>query len=767
MPAAALSANEHARLAALARYAILDTAPEDAFDELARLASTICGTPIALVSMVDATRQWFKAHVGLDASETPRAASFCAHAILENEVFVIPDAVEDARFAANPLVIGAPRIRFYAGAQLTTPDGFNLGTLCVIDRKPRILTDEQREALSAVARQVIVQLELRRQIAERSAAEERLRLSEARLQRVLEGSSDGFWDWNIATGDVQYSEAFARMLGYRGELAPRMSAMEAMIHPDDRPAVRLELARQLDGESRQYVAEHRMRRSDGQWMWLLARGKVVERDPQGRPLRMAGTHSDITKRKLAERELDRFFDLSIDLLCIAGTDGMFKRLNPAFEDVLGYTREELMACPFIAFVHPEDRDATRSELTRLSRGEPTVRFENRYVCKDGSIRHFAWTASPVAEEKIVYAVARDITRMKMADHALRRSEARTRSIIDNALGGIITADARGVIETANAAAARMFGYAAQELIGRDIAAVIAGDRRVAHLIETSCGRVTQVHARRRNGETFPCELSLFEFDGGDERRHIAAHMLDISHRQEVERMKKDFVSTVSHELRTPLTSIRGSLGLLASGVAGALSAEARQMIMLAERNSVRLITLINAILDFEKLESGRAEMDLGPVPLQRIFDRAADTIATSAAQEEVRIDVHRTGATVVADEARLTQVVANLLSNAVKYSPRGGVVTVRARAMPGEVEVQVIDRGRGIPHGEHEKVFGGFHQLDSSDARTGSGTGLGLAICKAIVEQHGGTIGVESVEGEGSTFSFRVADAAAAQREIA
>lgn len=757
MAAAPHPENEQERLAALKRYGILDTEPENAFDELARLASTICGTPIALISLVDENRQWFKSRIGLDAEETPRTSSFCSYAILENELFVVPDATRDPRFAANPLVLHEPRIRFYAGAQLTTADGHNLGTLCVIDRKPRIISDEQRAALNAVARQVIVQLELRRQIAERTAAEEKLRQSEARLQRVLDGSSDGFWDWNIATGEVEYSESFASMLGYDlEELAPRIETMQGMIHPDDAATVRAELARQLEGKSEHYASEHRMRRSNGDYMWLLARGKVVEWDANCRAVRMAGAHSDITSRKLAERELDRFFDLSIDLLCIAGTDGMFKRLNPAFEAVLGYTREELLARPFFALVHPDDLEKTREELEKLMRGEATLRFENRYICKDGSVRYFAWTASPVPEEQIVYAAARDITSLRLASEALRRSEARTRSIIDNALGGIITVNAKGIVESANAAAERMFGYHAHELIGHPVTVIIDGDKPLEELVETSLGKVTELCVKPKHGTPYACELSLFEFEGGDDRRHFAAHLLDVSERQEIDRMKRDFISTVSHELRTPLTSIRGSLGLLASGVAGELSDDARQMIAVAERNSVRLISLINAILDFEKLDSGNVEFDLRPVPLQRVFDRAMETVSTFAQQEDVRIEAERTSAVVVADELRLMQVVVNLLSNAVKYSHRGGIVTLRVNAYDGEVEVQVIDHGRGIAPDKQAKVFERFHQVDSSDARTSSGTGLGLAICKAIVEQHGGTIGVESVEGEGSTFSFRI-----------
>jgi anti-sigma regulatory factor (Ser/Thr protein kinase) len=159
-------ANEAGRLNALRQYRILDTDPEQAFDDLTLIASQICGTPIALISLVDEDRQWFKSRVGLEARETSRSVSFCAHAIRQQGVFSVADALNDARFRDNPLVQGDPHIRFYAGAPITTQDGFALGTLCVIDYVPRKLTDDQNHALQALERQVAAQLELRRNLEE-------------------------------------------------------------------------------------------------------------------------------------------------------------------------------------------------------------------------------------------------------------------------------------------------------------------------------------------------------------------------------------------------------------------------------------------------------------------------------------------------------------------------------------------------------------------------------------------------------------------------
>jgi CheY-like chemotaxis protein len=162
--------NEAERLQALCDYGVLDTLPEQAYDDIAGLAALVCHAPIALVSLVDDRRQWFKARFGLSAPETPRELAFCAHTIQQGDLLVVPDAAADPRFASNPLVTGDPRIRFYAGAPLTTPDGHNLGTLCVLDRSPRTLTALQREALRALARQAMAQLELRRRFAARPRA---------------------------------------------------------------------------------------------------------------------------------------------------------------------------------------------------------------------------------------------------------------------------------------------------------------------------------------------------------------------------------------------------------------------------------------------------------------------------------------------------------------------------------------------------------------------------------------------------------------------
>lgn len=183
---APLPENEAARLEALHQYKILDTEPDETLNDLTRLAAYICGTPIALISLIDLNRQWFKARLGLTEEETSRDVSFCAHAITQDGSLVVRDALDDQRFRDNPLVTSAPHIRFYAGSPLITPEGFKLGTLCVIDRVPRDLNPEQIAALRMLGNQVMTQLDLRREIAFMERALDESKLREAKLRARID-----------------------------------------------------------------------------------------------------------------------------------------------------------------------------------------------------------------------------------------------------------------------------------------------------------------------------------------------------------------------------------------------------------------------------------------------------------------------------------------------------------------------------------------------------------------------------------------------------
>ena len=231
---------------------------------------------------------------------------------------------------------------------------------------------------------------------------------------------------------------------------------------------------------------------------------------------------------------------------------------------------------------------------------------------------------------------------------------------------------------------------------------------------------------------------------------------DLTRRREIERMKSEFVSVVSHELRTPLTSIHGSLGLLASGLLGTVSAKGERMLEIAVSNTDRLIRLLNDILDIEKLDSGKIEMRPIQCSARELIDHAIEVMQPMAQSQQIGLKVEDSELLIRADRDRIIQCLTNLLSNAIKFSEAGGTVRVVAKPAGEDARFEVSDHGRGIPEGKRNSIFERFQQVDTSDSRKRGGTGLGLAISRNIVEQHGGKMWVESQLGKGSTFFFTV-----------
>ncbi len=226
--------------------------------------------------------------------------------------------------------------------------------------------------------------------------------------------------------------------------------------------------------------------------------------------------------------------------------------------------------------------------------------------------------------------------------------------------------------------------------------------------------------------------------------------------REIIKMRQSFVAMVSHELRTPLSSVRGFLELLETGVMGQISAEARSGTERAQRSVNRLIGLINELLDLEKMEAGKIHVEPRPLQIQEILDSSCEALREFALEHKVHIDMPSIDSTITADKDRMIQVMVNLLSNAIKYSPENETVRVTVEEEPQHIRLAISDQGPGIPPKYHDLIFERFQQMDGSEKHRKKGTGLGLAISKIIVEQHGGTIGVDSKEGEGSTFWVRL-----------
>ena len=341
-----------------------------------------------------------------------------------------------------------------------------------------------------------------------------------------------------------------------------------------------------------------------------------------------------------EATYEKFFNLSVDMLCVAGYDGYFKHLNPAWAQTLGFTNAELMAKPYLDFVHPDDRRATIAEAEKLAQGAKTIYFRNRYECRDGTYRWLAWTAMPAASEELLYAVARDVTQEVRVEAELR----------------------------------------------------------------------------------------------------------------EANRAKDELIAMVSHELRTPLASVVGFIELLLSREFS--ESQRKQYLETMLHSGLRLTALTSDFLNIQRMEGGYRRLDMGPADLRALIGRAV-TSASDERRTPISVDVPAELPLVMADANSIIEVLDNLLSNARKYSPAGGVIRIEARVIGDGVELSIQDSGLVIPHEALPKLFDKFYRVDNTGHRQISGTGLGLTISRAIIDAHGGRIGVDSEGlGQGSRFYF-------------
>jgi PAS domain S-box-containing protein len=420
MSRAQIPDDEAQRQRALDRYAIVDTLPEQAYDDITALAAQICGVPIAIVSLVDHERQWFKSRVGVDAEGTHRDLAFCAHAILDEKLLEVPDATADQRFSDNPLVTGAPGIRFYAGTPLVTPDHFALGTLCVIDTVPRRLSEGQLGALAALGRQVVAQLELRRQVDELKHLAGDIRDSEKRFIDAFDHAVIGSALVSVEGRFLRANRALCNLVG-RSEIELQALTFQEISHPDDRTSGTDAVASVLSGQQASAQIEKRYIHKSGRTIWAQV-GFSLLRNKSGAPDHFIVQIADISPRKAAEADRDRLFAMSLDPVCVAGLDGYFKQVNPAWEKVLGWTSDEMKARPWMEFVHPDDTEPSHQAVDRLLAGESVTGFENRYRCKDGSYRWLSWNAIPHLEEGLLFGAVRDTTERRGADEAARTRE---------------------------------------------------------------------------------------------------------------------------------------------------------------------------------------------------------------------------------------------------------------------------------------------------------------------------------------------------------
>jgi len=401
--------SERDRVAALRAYGVLHTAPEIGFDDIVALAAKICDAPTALISLVDTDTQWFKAKVGLVACETGRDVSFCDHAMREHEVMVVRDATQDPRFADNALVTGSLGIRFYAGAPLISAEGLPVGSLCIIDYRPRPggLTDLQAQALSVLARQVISQMELRKALAQRKESEETAR------RAVLASEYVGAWDWDMVNDRVVADERFARMYGLDPEVgvagAP-LSVFMAHMHPDDVDRVAAEIEQATEGDG-VFVSEYRLQAPGETPRWVVARGQIYFA-ADGTPEHFPGISVDITERKAldanladvaaalseSEAKFRAIADSMPQMVWSTHADGLHDYYNARWYEFTGVSEGSTDGEGWAAIFHPEDQPRAWEVWRHSLATGDLYEIEYRLRRHDGVYRWTLGRAVPIRNE---------------------------------------------------------------------------------------------------------------------------------------------------------------------------------------------------------------------------------------------------------------------------------------------------------------------------------------------------------------------------------
>ncbi|MDO8701262.1 MAG: PAS domain S-box protein [Undibacterium sp.] len=772
--------NEIQRLEELCTLGVLDTPAEERFDRITRTAQKMFGVPIALISLIDQDRQWFKSRQGLAAAETPRDISFCGHAILGDSVFVIENADADLRFMDNPLVTDAPFVKFYAGVPLNGPNGYKLGTLCIIDHAARQFDPAAIAALKDLA--AWAEAELAADYSSRVAT-----ACEAQLFNILENTVDGIFTVDEFDLIKAVNPAALRMFHYQQQELVGHNIKKLMTesyHSKQESFIqnyrRINLAR-TKSKDREMIGK----RKDGTpfSIEVILSDTLVLADCQTCFIVII---REISELKLAEKKLRESSQLLNTLMNstssyvhVRDLQGRYLYVNKEYETVFNCVSEEIIGKSYADVLPLELAQQVRlSELAIIDTGA-TLQTEN-IVYREGVAHTYLVIRSPLLDDNGdvtgTCGVGLDISENKRLEQdkekaltSLRVSEERWAFALESSGEAVWDCDVPSGKVQLSERWKDMLGYTDAE-IGDDViewSSRLHPDdvkRVMDDVQDTMDGRSPSYSGEYRllckNGSYLWIldRGMVVQRDANGAPLRMVGTQTDISQRKQLERIKTEFISTVSHELRTPLTSIRGSLGLLEAGVLGALPPKALELIKVANKNSQRLISLVNDLLDMDKLLSGKMTMQLHPIDMAALVAQAVEANAAYAASFQVRfaITVPPLSSMATGDADRLMQVLANLLSNAAKFSRSGEVIDIRLLAAGAFFRVEVEDRGEGIPVAFRTRIFEAFAQADSANTRRQGSTGLGLNISKKLIEQMGGEIGYVTEINHGTRFWFTV-----------
>jgi two-component system sensor histidine kinase ChiS len=479
----------------------------------------------------------------------------------------------------------------------------------------------------------------------------------------------------------------------------------------------------------------------------------------------------------SQYRLQTVLDTAVDGIITIDERGIIQSANLAAGNIFGFDANELIGqnlSILMPSAHGQQHDGYIARYVRTGEARIVgIGRELQALRRDGSIFPMELAVSEVPGNGARYftGIIRDISARKRAEEALCESQARIRAVLDTAVDGIITIDEHGIIESANRAVGRLFGYEPAQLIGRNVSLLMPAAHSKAHdaylerYLQTGEARVVgigrEVEGLRGDGSTFPAELAVSEVRFGDQRRFTGI-VRDITVRKQAEEallradaLKDEFLANTSHELRTPLNGIIGIGQSMLDGATGALTDEQRRNLGMVVASGRRLSSLVNDLLDFSKLRHETVELHCRPTDLHALTDLVLMISRTLVGKRTLRLfnRIDTQVPLVEVDEDRVQQILFNLIGNAIKFTP-AGAVEVSAKVRNEWLDLTVSDTGIGIEVERLETIFNSFSQGDGSVAREQGGTGLGLAISKQLVELHGGTISVASNVGVGSRFTF-------------
>lgn len=667
-----------------------------------------------------------------------------------------------------------------------------------------VVSDEANQPLRIVG--------LAEDITPRKQAEEALRQSEEHFQKLAAAAPGVLYTVvEYPDGPVRYeylSPAFEEI-----HEVPVTEALEdAMIpfqqmHPDDLLPYQQAVAQSL-ASMQPFKHEWRIITPSGKTKWIQASSRPGRRE--NGEIAWHGVVVDVTERKQTEADLqqaiqqiDTHFENSPLAILQWDQHRRVLRWSNQAERIFGWTAAEIIHQSWLDwnFVYEADLEHVNASLAPLLDGSvSSISIQNRNYTKDGRTITCQWYTSAVFDKTgnlaSMLSFAQDISDRLQAELELTKAHDLREAIFNESADAIflVAPPPTSLILDCNQRAVEMFEVERKEdLIGiqgntlqktqftsEELAAIGAEMMQKGYWSR-------EIEYVTKQGHVFWGNLAAKPIHVGGQMLQLV-RLTDISDRHELDRIKDEFISIVSHELRTPLTAIRGSLGILETGVLNEEPETAHHMLRVAVRNSDRLVRLVNDILDLERLESGKIQLTMEPCQVSDLMEMALESVQTIATEAEVTL--HRTpiNAQVCAAPDAIVQALTNLLGNAIKFSSPGSTVWLKVERKNGEWGVGngerqeatqtsnlkpqtssptrhsplptpcivfiVKDQGRGIPAGKLDNIFGRFQQVDVSDARQKGGTGLGLAICKSIIQQHGGQIWVESVVGQGSTFYF-------------